>query len=141
MHLQVQQHEREGVVVLDLEGAVVLGPEDSLLRETLLALLKDGRRNVILNLSGVSEIDSAAFGTLVYCAERFREAGGRLVLSNFGASQTSLSDILRTTTELNVYANEQDALNSFVPERAMPRYDILEFVQNLNKADDHEQVR
>jgi len=130
-HLQIAEREREDVVILDLKGHVVLGPEDLDLRERLLALLAAGKRNVILNFQHVADIDTTGIGTLVSCATKFQEAGGRLALINLSNAHAHLSEILKLDTIFPAYRDEQEAVNSFFPERVVPHYDILEFVEQL----------
>jgi anti-anti-sigma factor len=127
MKLEIQQRENEGILILDLKGRVVLGPEDSALRQRLQTLLE--RHNVIVNLKEVSDIDSTGLGTLVNCALRFRESGGKMVLLHLNESKGRLPDILKLNTVFETYQDEVAAVNSFFPERAIARYDILDFVE------------
>ena len=131
MHLEIQQREKEGIAILDLKGKIVLGPEDLSLRERLLSLVAGGIRNVILNLKEVKRIDTAVVGTLVLCTEKFRAAGGRLVLANVSPNQAGLAIILKLDSELDIYPDELDAVNSFFPDRAVRHYDILELVEEI----------
>src|SRR6202521_739154 len=131
MHLEIQQREKEGITILDLKGKIVLGPEDLSLRGRLLSLVADGIRNVILNLKEVNHSDTAGIGTLVLCTEKFRAAGGRLVLVNLSPAQASVANILKLDSEFDIYPDEQDAVNSFFPERTVPHYDILQLVEEI----------
>jgi anti-sigma B factor antagonist len=131
MHLEIQQREKEGITILDLKGRLILGPEDLSLRERLLALLASGIRDVILNLKDVTHIDTAGIGTLVLCTEKFRAAGGRLALVNLRAAEASVSNILKLDSELDIYPDERDAVNSFFPDRAVRHYDLLELVEEM----------
>jgi anti-sigma B factor antagonist len=133
LHLQIDQRETEGIVILDLKGRLVLGPEDVALRQRLQTLREAGDINVALNLKYVSDLDTSALGTLVYCATKFREAGGRLVLLNLSPSHSELSNTVRLNTAFDIYPDEVAALNSFFPDRVVPRYDILEFVEELER--------
>lgn len=127
MKLEIQQRENEGVLILDLKGRLVLGPEDSALRQRLQDLAQ--RHNVIVNLKDVSDIDSTGLGTLVTSALRFRDAGGKLVLLHLNDSKGRLPDILKLNTVFETYQDEVAAVNSFFPDRKVPRYDILDFVE------------
>ena len=131
MHLEIQQREKEGITILDLKGRLILGPEDLSLRERLLALLASGIRDVILNLKDVTHIDTAGIGTLVLCTEKFRAAGGRLALVNLRAAEASVSNILKLDSELDIYPDDLDAVNSFFPDRAVRHYDLLELVEEM----------
>jgi anti-anti-sigma factor len=112
---------------------MVLGPEDVALRQRLQTLREVGHTNVALNLKDVTEMDTTALGTLIYCSMKFREAGGRLVLLNLSPTHTQLSNTVRLNTAFEIYRDEIAALNSFFPDRAVPRYDILQFVEELEQ--------
>lgn len=131
MHLKIEQREKEGITILDLHGRLVLGPEDVLLRETILSLLSQNLHNVILNLKEVSHVDTAALGTLVFCTDKLRSSGGKLVLADLSPHDVSAADTLKLDTELEMYPDEQDAVNSFFPERVVPHYDLLQLVQEI----------
>jgi len=131
MHLEIRQGKKEGITILYLKGKIVLGAEDLTLRERLLSPSDKGIRNVVLNLNEVTHIDTAGVGTLVLCTEKLRAAGGRLVLANISPSQASIASILKLDTELDIYPDELDAVNSFFPDRVVPHYDILELVEGI----------
>ena len=131
MHLEIHQREQEGITILDLKGKVVLGPEDLLLRERLLSLRAGGVLNVVLGLKEVSHIDTAGVGTLVMCTEKFRAAGGKLALVNLNPAHTSTTNVLKLDSELDIFPEELDAVNSFFPDRAVPHYDILQLVEEI----------
>jgi len=134
MHLEISHTEREGVAILGLRGRVVLGPEDLALRQCLQSLLDGGRKNLIVNLQALSDIDSAGIGTLVVSAEKFQKAGGKLVLLNVVPAHTKLASALQLDTEFESYTDEQDAVSSFLPDRAVRHYDILEFVEERERS-------
>ena len=129
MHLQIEQRESERIVILDLKGRLVLGPEDVALRQQVQELCHAGHTNVALNLKEVSELDSTALGTLIFCAAKIREAGGRLVLFNLSPSHSDLSNVMKLNTTFEIYPDQVAAVNSFFPDRAVRHYDILEFVE------------
>jgi anti-sigma B factor antagonist len=129
MKLEIEQREKEGIFILDLQGRLVLGSEDLELRQRLQSLLDAGRHNVILNLKDVSNIDTTGLGTLVSWALRFRESGGKLVLLHLGESQARLPDTLKLNAVFETYQDEGAAVNSFFPERTIQHYDILDFVE------------
>jgi anti-sigma B factor antagonist len=124
MKLQIQQRERDKIVILDLKGRLIAGDEDFSLLQRLLFLLDSRRRQVILNLKDISSIDGTGLDTIAICAMRVEEAGGRLVLLGSPHINLGLSPI-----GIENYQQEADAVNSFFPDRVVPRYDILEFVK------------
>ena len=133
MDLQIEQRETDGIVILDLHGRLILGPEDLALRQRLQLLRDAGQTKVVLNLMDLSDMDTSALGTLVFCSLKFQESGGRLVLLNLSPAHTQLSNAVKLNTAFEIYEDEIAAVNSFFPERAVPRYDILEFVEELEQ--------
>jgi anti-anti-sigma factor len=131
--LQIEHREIDGIVILDLKGRLILGEEDLTLRQTVSSLVDAGDLNLILNMKDVSQIDTAALGTLVFCQLKLRESGGRLILLNLAPSHAKLSNIMKLNTTFETYQEEHLALNSFFPDRAVPRYDILDFVEELEQ--------
>ena len=134
MNLQIGQREREKIVILDLKGQLVLGEEDLSLLQRLLFLLDSRHRKVILNLKDVSSVDESGLDTVAFCATRFHDIGGRLVLLNLGQSHAQVADISILNTVSETYREESDAVNSFFPDRVFPRYDILEFVNEQRQS-------
>jgi anti-sigma B factor antagonist len=129
MDFEIKQRDTEGVVILDLSGRLILGPEDAAFRHTLQSLLDAGKSKVVVNLGGISAIDTAGVGTLTLWAQKFVNASGRLVLLNVLPSHTALHDVLKLDTVFETYGQELDAVNSFIPGRAVPHYDLLEFLK------------
>jgi len=82
MSLQIEEREKEGIVILDLKGSLTLGEGDLALRERLAALHRSGKINIILDLKEVIDIDSTGLGTLVFGLAKLRKASGRLALLN-----------------------------------------------------------
>jgi anti-sigma B factor antagonist len=134
MKLQIQQREREKVVILDLKGCLVLGEEDLSLLQRLLFLLDSRRRQVILNLKEVSSIDESGLDTVAFCATRFRDVGGRLVLLDLDVSRYQIADLLKLSTVSETYQEETEAVNSFFSGRVVAGYDILEFVNEQKQS-------
>ena len=128
MNLQIEQREREKIVILDLKGSLILGEEDLSLLQRLLFLLDSRHRQVILNLKEVSNIDESGLDTVAFCATRFHDVGGRLVLLNLGQSLAQIADPSKLNIVSDTYQEETEALKSFFLNRDVPRYDILEFV-------------
>ncbi|MDR3702920.1 MAG: STAS domain-containing protein [Candidatus Sulfopaludibacter sp.] len=129
MSLHIEEREREGIVILDLKGPLTLGHGDLELRDRLTALHESGKVNIVLNLKDVTEIDSTGLGTLVFGLARLRRSGGGLALLNLNRSHLKLFLLTRLAIAFEFFDDEQDAVNSFFPDRELKRFDILSFVQ------------
>ena len=135
MALTIEKREREGILILALTGDLTIGPEDTQLRSVVQDCISAGKVNIILDWRQLGTIDSVGLGTLVLCQIRSRRAGGKLVLLNISRTHLDLLELTRLETVFEVFTDEQDALNSFFPDRAINHYDILEFVEEQDKVD------
>lgn len=129
MSLQITQREREGMVILDLNGPLILGRQNADFQKALQVLAESGETHLALNMEKVGRIDSTGIGTLVVAFMRLRKAGGRLALFNLSPSHTNLLLLTKLVTVFEVFADEQGAMNSFFPGRAIQGYDVLNLVQ------------
>ena len=136
MSLEIQQKEREGIVILDLKGRITAGPEASSLREKVAQSAAAGSKNLILNLQNVDYIDSTGLGTLVICATSLRKNGGNVKLVNLNRRNIELLVMTKLATVFEIFNDEQDAVNSFFPDRKIQTFDILNFVQQMKQEED-----
>ena len=134
MALQIQEREKEGIVILDVDGRLVVGEACSQIRERIQAVAASGRNRVILNLKEVSYVDSTGLGTLVICYTTLKKAGGELKLLNLSRRNIELLVLTKLTTVFEIFTDEQDAVNSFFPNREITRFDILSFVEGQSES-------
>lgn len=128
-NLDVQTREKEGIAILDLKGRLVVGDPSVRLRERIAVLGDEGKHRIILNLEDVDYIDSTGLGSMVICFTTLQKSGGALKLLNLNRRNIELLVLTKLSTVFEVFADEQDAVNSFFPEREIKRFDILSFVQ------------
>ncbi len=133
MALDIQQREREGIIILDLDGRITVGAEAGALRDRIFALNGAGTRNVVLNLGRVDYIDSTGLGALVICATSLRKAGGNMKLVNLNRRNIELLVMTKLATVFEIFTSEQDAVNSYYPDRKIETFDILDFVRKAKE--------
>jgi anti-sigma B factor antagonist len=133
MSLEITQREREGVVILDLNGRLVSGEEANTLRETVRQLSASGVQKAILNLQEVDYIDSTGLGAMTIGFTSLRKAGGSLKLLNLSRRNVELLVLTKLSTVFEVFTDELEAVNSFFPDREVKRFDVLSFVQEMKK--------
>jgi len=135
MSLTIQSHEHEGVRVLVLHGRLVAGPESTQLREIVQASAEADQKNLVLDLAGVDFIDSTGLGALVIGFTTMRKAGGMLKLLNLNRRNIELLILTKLTSVFELFSDEQDAINSFFPDREMKKFDILNFVRRIKETE------
>jgi anti-sigma B factor antagonist len=133
MALDIQQREREGIEILKLKGRITVGPEASALREKITALGEAGKRNIVLDMPEVDYIDSTGLGALVMCATSMRKQGGNVKLLNLNRRAVELLVMTKLATVFEIFNDEQDAVNSYFPDRKIKSFDILNFVESMKK--------
>jgi anti-sigma B factor antagonist len=133
MSLEITQREREGITILDLKGRLTVGKEATAFREKISSVTQEGARNLVLNLAEVDYIDSTGLGALVIGATSLRKNSGNIKLLNLNRRNIELLVMTKLATVFEIFTDEQDAVNSFFPDRKIKTFDILDFVQNLKK--------
>jgi len=133
MALEIQQREREGITILELKGRITMGPESSALRDKCNELSAEGKRSLVLEMAGVDFIDSTGLGALVMCATSLRKAGGQMKLVAVNRRNIELLLMTKLATVFEIFADEQDAINSYYPDRQVKTFDILDFVHRMKE--------
>ena len=101
------------VAVVDLSGKITIGEGDVVLRDEVNKLLEADNKAILLNLNGVTYMDSAGIGELVACYKRSAEAGARLKLLNPSGRVSDLLSLTKLQQVFDIYNEEKDALVSF----------------------------
>ncbi len=101
------------VRILDLEGKITIGGGDVQLRQLVEESLQNGRTKILLNLKGVTHIDSSGIGEMVGCFTTVARRGGAMKLVNLPAKINDLLQVTQLITVFDVFDNEGEALASF----------------------------
>jgi anti-sigma B factor antagonist len=117
MTLKMETRVTEGVTVVSCTGRIVFGDEATALRESLKKLLV-GTKSLVLNLSGVSYIDSGGLGTMVGVYSSARNSGADIKLCGLGQRLRDVLAITKLATVFEVYDTEQQAVAAFKHDHA-----------------------
>lgn len=113
--MRVNVRHRGDIIIVDLEGRLVMGVGDELLREIVNELLAEKWKKILLNLQKVTIMDSSGMGELVSSwklASRFDAE------VKFLRPQPQVERTLKLTQVLpllEVYGSEEEGLTSFNP--------------------------
>src|SRR5499427_6008555 len=112
MNLKTETRQADGVTIVSCQGRIALGEEATALRDSLKSVLASTRQ-VVLNLSGVSYIDSGGLGTLVGVYSSARAAGADIKLTGLGQRLRDVVQITKLVTVFEVYDAEREAIAAF----------------------------
>jgi anti-sigma B factor antagonist len=101
------------VTILDLRGRLVFDEGDASIVERIDLLIGEGRTRIILNLQGVSYIDSAGVGALVAKYISLRKRGGDLKLLHLTERVRRVIAISHLLAVFENFDSEDLAVRSF----------------------------
>lgn len=111
--MTIQERLAGSVLVLDLNGKLVLGDGDALLKDKIHSLVFQGRKQIVLNLGAVSYVDSSGLGALVAASVTAKSNGGQIRLVNLTKRIQDLLSIAKLLTVFDCYDSEAEAMASF----------------------------
>jgi len=82
------------IVILEVAGRITLGRECKQLEWSTESLVRENKKKVVFDLSGVTHIDSTGIGIIVMCAGQLKQAGGKLRV----CAQGHVEKVLRLTS-------------------------------------------
>lgn len=111
--MKIEARHDRGVTVLEPKGKITIGVGDVALREAVSEALEAGARNILVDLGGVSTIDSSGIGELVSAFTSVSNRGGKLKLVNLPPKVTDILQITQLITVFEVHDSLDEALASF----------------------------
>lgn len=105
----------DDVSVIDLTGKITIGEGVNALQETLDGLIAEGKNRILLNLTGVTYMDSLGLGTLAGLYVKTREAGGLMNVCAVPDKVQRLMSVTRLDGTIQAYPDEQAALADMAP--------------------------
>ncbi len=104
---------RHVVTILEVSGRITMGEGGPVLREAILEALKAGAKNLILDLGGVSYMDSTGVGELTGAYTSAKNHKCELKLLNLTRKIDDLMQITKLSTIFDIYTDEKEAISSF----------------------------
>jgi anti-sigma B factor antagonist len=111
--MELEIRSKDGVSVVSISGPLTLGENTSTLRNALRGLSAGGQTRILLDLAGVTYIDSSGLGVLVSNLAKTTNLGGQLKLLNLTHRVKDLLLIAKLLTVFEVYRDEPSAIRSF----------------------------
>lgn len=112
--MKIQEHAKNGVTVVRLSGKLIGGPDLVELKTAFQNVVNQERhKKVLLDLGGVSWMDSSGLGVIVSGHTSIRRAGGEMKILNATKKIHELFIITKLITVFETFASEDEALKSF----------------------------
>ena len=124
--MQITRRCVDGIQILDLAGRLVAwtDPGRTSLRATVLGLASEGRTNVLVHISQVTDIDAYGLGELAWSCATLRRSGSQMALVAPRAWVRRLLALTRLDTTLPIYESESEALTSAPVEMLIATLDL-----------------
>ena len=103
------------MTAIAIAGSVHCGAECTQLEHEVDSLIQEKQRRLILDLSAVSTMDSAAIGAVVRCFRKLKGAGGDLRLACPPPVIIRILDQTKVNKIVPTFASVADAASSFAP--------------------------
>jgi anti-sigma B factor antagonist len=112
--MQLEQRIAGNVAIITINGDITLNKGgDILLKDKVQSLIQQGQKNIVVDLGGVSYVDSAGLGQLVQAYATTKNKGGALKLLNVTKKLKDLLVVTKLLTVFDTYEDEKAALASF----------------------------
>lgn len=112
-NLLITERRSGTVLVLDLEGNIRLGEGSNEFRSLIRSLNENGEKQILLNLAGISYIDSSGLGEMVAAYTTLQKNGGEMKLLHLTRRVKELMMITKLLTVFESFDNEPEAVQSF----------------------------
>jgi anti-sigma B factor antagonist len=113
INLYINERQAGNVTILDLKGRVRVGGNAVALHRSIRSLIVEKKIRILLNLAGVTFIDSCGLGELVASQVSVENKGGEIKLVGLAEPLRELLRATRLLTVFDAYENEAEAIRNF----------------------------
>jgi len=110
------KEEQKGITIIKVEDERLDSMIAPQLKSELLFLANDGKKNILIDLSGVSYADSSGLGAFLFGIRQLKNINGQLKLLAANKRIMSLVRIARLDKILLNYHDKEEAISSFDQE-------------------------
>jgi anti-sigma B factor antagonist len=111
--LSITTRVESGVAILDVSGRITIGSGDVALRDAFLKVLEDGHKKILINVKGVTFIDSAGLGELVRCRATAASRGADVRLLHVEEKIRKVLLLTHLIGVFEIFDHEPAAVQSF----------------------------
>ena len=111
--MNVSERKVGNITVVDVSGKMVASDNAGRLKDKITSLVFQGEKQIVVNLSNVTYVDSSGLGELVACHGTALKGGGEVKLAGSANKIKDLLVMTRLITVFDTHDNEDAALKSF----------------------------
>ena len=111
--LAIEGRRIDDVTVLVLSGQMLLDDGDLAFRKWIHELLDEGRTKIVLDLGGVTYIDSSGVGMIAAKLKTVRERGGDMKIAHFSSRSLRVFGMMKILIAFETFDDEAAAVRSF----------------------------
>jgi anti-sigma B factor antagonist len=111
--ISIEKRVADSITILDVEGMLIGGQMPESLSHQIKALHGEGANQLLVNLQGVTLIDSWGIGELIAGFTCVKKAGGVLKVCSPSGNVVEVFRIVRLNKVLDVFESESEAIASF----------------------------
>ncbi len=101
------------VRIIELSGKITIGTGDVKIRELVDNALEEEQKKILLDLAGVTAVDSSGIGEMVACYTTVTKRGGQLKLLRLSPKIKDILHVTQLITVFDVLDNVQEGLAAF----------------------------
>ncbi|MBN1466070.1 STAS domain-containing protein [candidate division KSB1 bacterium] len=111
--MDIQQRAQDDIIILQLSGNIISGPDASKVNDKLHELSEKGDTRIVADLSKVSWMNSSGLGILISALTTLRNAGGELKVAAATEKIRNLLTITKLTNVIKLYDTVDEAIADF----------------------------
>ncbi|MBI5464944.1 MAG: STAS domain-containing protein [Ignavibacteriales bacterium] len=101
------------IAILEPRGSLIGGDETDDLKAKAKDLLEQGNKKLLLDLGGITYVNSSGIGALVSIRSMYQKASGKVKLCNLGKGVQNVFVITKLTSVFDVEEEREKAIKNF----------------------------
>ncbi len=106
----LQKGLKNGVVLIEIEGNIIGGPDAMGLNDEVHKLISAGKKKIIIDMKSVEHINSSGLGILIASLNAVRQAAGDLKIANASSRVLDLLKITKLSQIFESYDSVDEAV-------------------------------
>jgi anti-sigma B factor antagonist len=111
--VKIKRQEQDGVVILEVSGKVMGGPDAEKFKTVIAGLIEEGVSKLLIDLSDVPWMNSSGVGILISAYTSMKNANAQVKFLNINERVKSILMVTKLLTVFESYYSKEDALTSF----------------------------